>query len=210
MGSLKTVTTLLLARHGQSTWNAVGRWQGQADPPLSELGRDQAIAAARRIGTVDLIYSSPQIRALTSASLIGSQIGVGPVVVVADLRERGAGPWSGLTRAEIEAEWPGWVESGERPDGYEEEDTLNERVSTALTQIVADSEGATVLVMCHGGVIRSFELAIGDADGRVPNLSGRIVSATTSPQSKHPSWALGERLELLDPDLSTGGERNGL
>jgi probable phosphoglycerate mutase len=46
------MSQILLVRHGESEWNALGRWQGQADPPLSEHGRRQALVAARSIGTV--------------------------------------------------------------------------------------------------------------------------------------------------------------
>ena len=89
---------MLVVRHGQSTWNEQKRWQGQADPPLSEFGREQAGAAAKSIGNVDVIVSSPQMRASETASIISSIIGVGPVQLLEDLRERSAGIWSGLTR----------------------------------------------------------------------------------------------------------------
>ena len=107
------MTRVLLARHGQSTWNAEGRWQGQADPPLSELGREQAHLAAAHVGAVDLIASSPQQRALETATIISSTIGVGPVVVVEQLRERSAGPWSGLTRIDIDNQYCRWLRTGD-------------------------------------------------------------------------------------------------
>src|SRR5690606_40076504 len=103
------MTHLLLCRHGQSTWNAAGRWQGQADPPLSDLGRLQAQHAAKAVGAVDLIVASDLERARDTALIIAEAIGVGPVVIEPDLRERDAGEWSGLTREEIEAEWPGYL-----------------------------------------------------------------------------------------------------
>src|SRR4029078_7240591 len=85
---------VLLARHGQSEWNAVGRWQGQADPPLSDLGRKQALVAADRIGTVDVIVSSDLERAVQTAFIISEALGVGPVITNELLRERDAGEWS--------------------------------------------------------------------------------------------------------------------
>src|SRR5690349_6102426 len=96
-------TPILLVRHGQSEWNAQGRWQGQADPPLSELGRQQAFSASRKIGSVDVIVASDLERALHTAQIISGQIGVGPVIVEPLFRERDAGEWSGLTREEIMA-----------------------------------------------------------------------------------------------------------
>jgi len=108
-------TRALLTRHGQSEWNALGRWQGQADPPLSDLGRRQAHEAARSLGTVDGIWASDLQRAAETAVIIGDDMGVGPVVLDADLRERDAGEWTGLTRAEIERRYPGFLPDGRRP-----------------------------------------------------------------------------------------------
>ena len=68
-----TTTRVLLVRHGQSEWNADGRWQGQADSPLSDLGRRQAREAARAIGAVDAIWSSDlQRAAVTWAAVRGA------------------------------------------------------------------------------------------------------------------------------------------
>lgn len=194
------MTTLLLTRHGQSTWNAEGRWQGQADPPLSALGRDQAYFASQRVGTVDVIVSSPQMRALESATIIATQLGLEPVIVVEDLRERSAGPWSGLTKDEIEQEWPGWIEDGRRPEGFEEDGPLMSRVDAALRNLVSEYPVESMLVLSHGGVIKALEQQLGTHEGRVPNLSGRVV------QFANNDWHLGEQIRLLDDDLATGGD----
>ena len=184
-------TALLLIRHGQSTWNAEGRWQGQADPPLSDFGRWQATTAATALGQLDVIVSSPQRRALETAVIIGDGLGVGPVHVVEDLRERLAGPWSGLTGPEIEASWPGWIGDGRRPEGYEPDAPLAARTRAALDAVAGEFPGATVLVVCHGGVIRTLEATLGIADGRIPNLAGRVLH--------HDGRCMrpGERLELV-------------
>ncbi|MGI9596711.1 MAG: histidine phosphatase family protein, partial [Acidimicrobiales bacterium] len=126
--STSPTTEMLVIRHGQSTWNEQHRWQGQADPPLSDFGREQAGAAAKSIGNVDVIVSSPQIRAAETASIISAIIGVGPVQIVDGLQERSAGLWSGLTRTEIDEEWPGWVDGEQRPEGWEYDDVLVPRV----------------------------------------------------------------------------------
>ena len=104
------MTRVLLIRHGQSEWNAEGRWQGQADPPLTDLGRHQAVHAARNLGSVDAVVASDLQRASETALIIGEALGVGPVVLEPGLRERDAGEWSGLTRAEIERDWPGYLD----------------------------------------------------------------------------------------------------
>lgn len=197
---VKIMTTLLLTRHGQSTWNAEGRWQGQADPPLSALGRDQAFFASQRVGTVDVVISSPQMRALESATIIATQLGIEPVIVVDDLRERSAGPWSGLTKDEIEEQWPGWIQSGQRPEGFEEDGPLFTRIDSALRTLVAEYPVDSMLVLSHGGVIKALEQKLGASEGRVPNLSGRVV------QFGADQWHLGEQIRLLDDDLATGGD----
>ncbi len=193
---------ILVVRHGQSTWNEERRWQGQADPPLSELGRAQASAAARSVGTIDAIVSSPQIRALETAQTIGDHVGVGPVDVFENLRERSAGLWSGLTRAEIDERWPDWVESDRRPEGWEPDTELFPRVMDAFDSIAEKYGGATLLAVCHGGVIIALEQQLQVNEGRVPNLHGRVVNGRAG------SLVGGEKLQLIPEDMSTGGESN--
>src|SRR5919107_550504 len=65
---------LLLVRHGESTWNATGRWQGWADPPLSDLGRAQAEAAAPAAAPVDAVVSSDLRRARETAELMAARV----------------------------------------------------------------------------------------------------------------------------------------
>lgn len=195
-------TQMLVIRHGQSTWNEQKRWQGQADPPLSEFGREQAGAAAQSIGNVDVIVSSPQLRAAETAGIISSIIGVGPVQLVEDLRERAAGVWSGMTRVEIDAEYPDWVDSERRPEGWEYDEVLVPRVMGAVNSVAEQFAGATVLVVCHGGVIITLERELGVNDGRIPNLHGRVVTARDGQLTG------GERLELIPRDMRTGGESN--
>ena len=92
------MTRILVVRHGQSVWNADGRWQGQADPPLSELGQSQAASASARIGLVDGIYASDLLRAHHTAEIVAAPIG-SDVALDPRLRERAAGDWEGRTRA---------------------------------------------------------------------------------------------------------------
>ncbi|MEZ5407602.1 MAG: histidine phosphatase family protein [Acidimicrobiales bacterium] len=192
-------TTLLLVRHGQSTWNSERRWQGQADPPLSEHGREQALIASRFLGNVDVIVSSPQIRALETAAIIGAQLGVGPVQVVEDLRERSAGEWSGLTTSEIEERWPGWIDSDQRPYGWEHDEPLLARTLAALEMIIAAWAGADLLLVSHGGLILALEQHLRVNDGRIPNLHGRLMHHVGG------QLVAGDRLELIPPESSTGG-----
>ncbi len=195
-------TTLLLARHGQSEWNEIGRWQGRAESALSEHGRKQALLAAGAVGDVDLIAASPQLRAIETATIIGEHLGVGPIVVVDGIQERDIASWSGLTTAQIEQQWPGWLEAGKRPDGWETDRNLVDRIDPALRGLVAEYPGGTILVICHGGVIRAVEQHLGIDVGRVPNLAGRVISMQTNSQE----WLAGELIQLLPEDVGTGGD----
>jgi probable phosphoglycerate mutase len=185
------VTRLLLVRHGESAWNASGRWQGWADPELTELGMRQAKVAATAVGAVDAIVASDLRRAATTAEIIAAEIGIGPVVVDAALRERDAGAWEGRTRAEIEAEWPGYLESGKRPEGYEEDASVLARVLPALMTL--ESAGEAVLVVTHGGVIGAIDRELGQTHNRTPNLGGRVVEVLDG------RLRGGETILLIDP-----------
>jgi broad specificity phosphatase PhoE len=190
------VTRILLVRHGQSVWNADGRWQGQADPPLSELGQTQAASASARIGIVDGIYASDLLRAHHTAEIVAAPIGA-DVAVDPRLRERSAGDWEGRTRAEIDEGWPGYLESGRRPAGYEADESVLVRVLEALGEM-AEAHDGDVLVVTHGGVVRTLERHLGgDADGLIPNLGGRWVHHDGD------TMRLGDRIVLLDEEQVT-------
>jgi broad specificity phosphatase PhoE len=193
---LPQVTRILLVRHGQSVWNADGRWQGQADPPLSELGQTQAASASARVGIVDGIYASDLLRAHHTAEIVAAPIGA-DVAVDPRLRERSAGDWEGRTRAEIDEGWPGYLESGRRPAGYEADESVLARVLEALGEMAHAHDG-DVLVVTHGGVVRTLERHLGgDADGLIPNLGGRWVHHDGG------TMRLGDRIVLLDEEQVT-------
>ena len=91
------MSRILIVRHGQSTWNAEGKWQGQADPPLSEDGIHQAMRAATVIEPFDLVRASDLERAHHTAQILAKPRGL-EVLSDTRLRERKAGLWTGLTR----------------------------------------------------------------------------------------------------------------
>jgi broad specificity phosphatase PhoE len=155
------VTTILLARHGESDWNRERRWQGHADRPLTALGRAQAAALADRLAPVPLhaIYASDLARARDTAAAVAARTGL-RVIVRRDLREVDVGSWSGLTREELEAAEPEglrrWLEGGrgwERGESYEE---MAERVIAAVRAIAEAHPGGEVLVVSHGGGVRAI------------------------------------------------------
>jgi len=190
------MTRLLLARHGQSEWNAEGRWQGHADPGLSDLGRRQARAAADAIGMVDAIVASDLQRALETAEIIAEVLGVGPVEIEPLFKERDVGEWSGLTRVEIEERWPGWIDdpAQRRPDGWESDEQLLDRALQAIAGMAVRYPGADVLVVTHGGLISALErLHFGLERQPTANLAARWVEVDG--ERLRP----GDRLVLVDP-----------
>ena len=194
-------TRVLLVRHGQSEWNASGRWQGQADPPLTNLGRRQAQEASMAVGAVDAVWASDLHRAAETAITIANGLGVGPVVIDEDLRERDAGEWSGLTRAEIDERFPGYLSEGRRPPGWESDEVLLGRALRALAKIHAELPGGDVLVVTHGGLIYAVEGHLGEEHQRIANLEGRWVAVDGD------KLTLGERIGLTAPeDVTVPGQ----
>jgi broad specificity phosphatase PhoE len=194
-------TRVLLARHGQSEWNAEGRWQGQADAPLSDLGRRQAHEAARALGAIDAIWASDLQRAAQTAAIISGDLGVGPVVLDPDLRERDAGEFSGLTRDEIEGRFPGYLADGRRPPGWEPDEHLLARALGAVGRIAATVPGGDVLVVTHGGLVYTLENHLGADHLRLANLAARWLEVCGE------SLRLGERIILTDPeDVTVPGQ----
>ena len=155
------MTTLLLARHGQSDWNAERRWQGHADRPLTERGRLQAEALAERLAEIDLdaVYSSDLRRARETAAVVAETKGLG-VREVRDLREVDVGSWSGLTRAEARERLPDayvrWLDGGQGWTDGETYEDMSARVLDAVWEIVRSHPEGRVLVVSHGGPIRAI------------------------------------------------------
>ena len=192
---------LLLVRHGESTWNATGRWQGWADPPLSDLGRAQAEAAAPAAAPVDAVVSSDLQRARETAELMAAVLEVDGLHVEPDLRERDVGDFTGLTRAEIEERWPGALSGvaasiARDPRFGESVEQLASRVNGGLARLAARFAGQRVLVVTHGGVVRNLERAFGIEPEPLPNLGGREVFV--DPETG--AMELGDRLLLLSPE----------
>ena len=169
---------ILLVRHGESIWNAEGRWQGSADPPLSDAGRDQArqLAELIRDEGVDLIVASDLSRAHETATIVAAALGLPTPVIEARLRERDVGEISGHTREEIEAKWPGLLDQWRRGDLDQMpggETDITPRVTAGLDAIANAPEGSVVLVVTHGGVIGAIDRWLGTDYSRVGNIQGR-------------------------------------
>jgi broad specificity phosphatase PhoE len=162
------VTTLLLARHGETDWNRDGRFQGHADTSLNARGREQAHELAEEVNGVEVIYSSDLKRAIETAEVVAERLGL-EVTVDSRLRERGFGAWEGLTRAEIEAsfseEFDRWRSGhgGGAPDA-EAQEAFAARIEAFLTDVLARHPDQTVLVIAHGGSIRVVQAVASGLD----------------------------------------------
>jgi broad specificity phosphatase PhoE len=162
------VTTLLLARHGETDWNRDGRFQGHADTSLNAHGREQARALAEEVDGVDVIYSSDLRRAVETAELVAERLGL-DVQVDPRLRERGFGAWEGLTRPEIEAsfreDFDRWRKGdGSGADDAERHEAFAARIQAFLGDMLARHPDETVLVITHGGSIRVVQAVASGLD----------------------------------------------
>lgn len=164
---------LLIIRHGESLWNAEGRWQGWADIALSPRGEEQAKAAGERLGS-----KAFGGRAHQTALIINGYLGLPAIEPAPGLRERNVGEWTGLMGSEIEERWPEVVGSWKlghpsEPPGGEPHADFARVAGAILALFEAAVDGATLLAVSHGGVIRAIESHVGVHPERIDNLSGR-------------------------------------
>jgi broad specificity phosphatase PhoE len=153
---------LTLVRHGVTRWNAERRFQGTTDLPLSEEGRAQAAALARRLAheRPDRIYSSRLKRARETAEAIARMHRLS-VSTDARLREFAFGAWEGLTWLEIVARYPNVEPAGWRnaraysPEGGETFDAVCERSASFVEQLIRDGSEHAVIVT-HAGVLHAL------------------------------------------------------
>jgi broad specificity phosphatase PhoE len=162
------VTTLILARHGETDWNRDGRFQGHADTPLNARGREQARALAEDVAEVDVIYSSDLKRATETARVVADRLGL-EVRIDPRLRERGFGAWEGLTRTEIEASFRDDFDRWRKGDGFgadeaEAHEAFAGRIEAFLADVLARHPDEKVLVIAHGGSIRVVQAVASGLD----------------------------------------------
>ena len=165
---------LYLVRHGETDWNAAHRIQGSTDIPLNDTGRDQAAATGRLLAQRrwDAIYSSPLVRAFETASIIADTIGLGAPLPVPEIVERNYGEAEGLTGDEIDRRFP-----GETPvPGRETREEVIARVLPALLELAERHSGESVIVVGHGGVIRSVLYALDPNRWHGPISNGSVHS----------------------------------
>jgi len=156
-----TPARLLLVRHGETAWNAEGRYQGATDVPLSPQGRAQARALVSRLAAeaLDTIYASDLQRAWQTAEVIAAPHGL-PVRSEPRLREIDFGAWEGLNYDEVRQRHPQTLAAWEAdplittPPGGESLAQVAARVGEALGNITQACQGQTVLLVAHGGSLQ--------------------------------------------------------
>lgn len=163
-GPAPAAERVVLIRHGESEWNAVGRWQGHSGVGLSARGRAQAEATAaflaRSEPDVGMVVSSDLERVTQTAEPAGRALGQA-VHLDRRLREIDVGWWAGLTSAEIMARdpaaWEAYLSGEDIPrGGAETETSLRQRVCAAVEDLRERCGPGTLVVFCHGGPVRAL------------------------------------------------------
>ena len=158
-----TVTALL--RHGQTPMSVQKRYAGRTDAPLTEVGVQQAAAAAKRLASAGLgvIVTSPLLRTVQTAQAVAAVTGAA-VVTDDGFRETDFGAWEGLTFAEVRERWPAelsaWLADPDvAPPGGESFTDVSARVTAALDRVLAARAGQTVLIVSHVTPIKTLVAA---------------------------------------------------
>jgi glucosyl-3-phosphoglycerate phosphatase len=165
------IRRLLLVRHGVTTWNREGRFQGHLDPPLDPLGEQEARAVASRVvhettGPVAVVSSPLQRAAATARFVVNALAADGRPVELAlepGIVEIGQGVWEGHTHAELAATDPegyaAWSASGgyREPPGAEGVPAAASRATAAVERLLAAEDlghAESLCLVAHGGILR--------------------------------------------------------
>jgi broad specificity phosphatase PhoE len=178
---------ILLTRHGETAWNALGKLQGHTDIELNDVGRDQAraLATALRGAGVIAVWASDLARARQTGEIVAVALGLAAPTVDPELRERRFGVFEGLTRLECEAQhpaaWRDWVAQTGEPPGGEPRSESAARMGRVLARIAAaatvpPADEGTVLVISHGAVMRLWLMhALGQTVPLIANGATYVV-----------------------------------
>jgi probable phosphoglycerate mutase len=159
---------IYLVRHGETDWNLERRIQGSTDIPLNETGRAQAGATGRLLArrSWDGVYASPLSRAFETGAIIARELGLAEPVAMPELVERNYGEAEGLTGAEIDERYPGPV------PGRESREDVASRVIPAIVALAERHPGESIVIVSHGGVIRTVLTEIAEASPAGVDASG--------------------------------------
>jgi probable phosphoglycerate mutase len=199
------VHRVLVLRHGASTWNVEGRWQGWLDAPLTRDGEVEAARRARELAHEGVnpraVYTSDLGRARRTAEIVGAHL-ERPVIADTGFRERNGGEWEGRTKDEIDAHWPGMRAAWRRgeltaPPGGESDADVLARVDAAIARALEHVGAGELVIVTHHGVLRTLSVRAGiEPTKLIPNLGGY--------------WFAVDGGRLVDPqplgDLAPGAE----
>ena len=196
------MTLLYLVRHGETDWNAQRRIQGSTDIPLNDMGRSQAATTGELLARRewDGIFASPLSRAYETASIIAKEVGLPEPVAVAELVERRYGEAEGLDWQEVDARFPGETDV----PGRETRDEVAARVIPTLIRIAEEHPGKSLIVVSHGGVIRSVLGHIDPDHEHGPISNGSIHSVEHSDGTLE-LIAFNDPIEVQSLDCATEG-----
>jgi len=187
------VTKLVLLRHGRTAWNAQHRFQGQADPPLDDVGRMQAYEIAALVGALapGLLISSDATRAMQTAEPVAAMTGL-ELYADARFRERSLGHWEGLTRDEVAAKYPDeyadWVAGRDvSRRGGESRTQVAERALAAFREL---PEADTTVVVTHSATAMALCTALLGLDQDVHVLGPLANCHWTELISENGTWRL--------------------
>lgn len=192
---------IVLWRHGRTEWNAAGRFQGQTDVALDDIGREQARQAAARLAALapNLLVSSDLERARDTMSALAKLVGL-DVSTDPQLRETYAGSWQGCTGAEIAASWPDEYKRWRAGDpvlrvgGGETRREVATRMYRAIADAAAQlpADGLAVLTT-HGGAARlGIAAAIGMPLEKFTNVGGLSNCSWSILREGDDGWILVE------------------
>lgn len=165
---------LYLVRHGETDWNLQRRIQGSTDIPLNDTGRGQARATGALLTrrNWDAIYSSPLSRAFETGAIIAEQLGLPEPTPVDALVERAYGEAEGLADPELSERFPGDTVV----PGRESREEVVARVFPALMDLAERHPDEAILVISHGGVIRSILATVDPEGAHGPITNGSVHS----------------------------------
>ncbi|AGK96924.1 histidine phosphatase family protein [Clostridium pasteurianum] len=160
-------TSIMLIRHGETEWNALGKFQGSKDIDLSNEGIKQAEFLKKRLEkNFDYIYCSPLKRALKTAEIISEGTDLNPIIYP-ELREIDFGEWEGLTVKDIRNNYPEpfkkWImddTTGPLCGGDHSLKEASIRATNALLKIVTENKDKNIAVVAHGGIIKAALIGI--------------------------------------------------
>lgn len=188
--------TVILVRHGETALNADGRLRGLADPPLNEVGEAQAVALGVALASVGakVVISSPLLRAVRTATLIGEGAGIAPRADEG-FNDRDYGDFTGELESVVIDRW-GSVDAA---PGVEPTTAVLDRVRPALDACAAESAavGGPVIVVTHDAVIRPL-LADIDASMSPPQVHTGSYQVLERQDCSWTATLLDQRPPLVD------------